>query len=98
VLTSYLLPFIFVEIASVSKIHRNFVATAKMVEQLRDMDYKTDRVEKLLAKERASPLGDAPNLLAIHYTLSEMETFRYFSLFYSFAIPSHKLNRVLLFK
>ncbi|KAI9629256.1 hypothetical protein KEM48_011105 [Puccinia striiformis f. sp. tritici PST-130] len=66
----------FGKIASVSKIHRNFVATAKMVEQLRDMDYKIDRIEKLLAKDRASPLGDAPNLLAIHYTLSEMETFR----------------------
>ncbi|KAA1082358.1 SNARE-binding exocyst subunit S6 [Puccinia graminis f. sp. tritici] len=66
----------FGKIASVSKIHRNFVATAKMVEQLRDMDYKIDRIEKLLAKDRASPLGDAPNLIAIHYTLSEMETFR----------------------
>ncbi|WAR52504.1 hypothetical protein PtB15_1B946 [Puccinia triticina] len=66
----------FGKIASVSKIHRNFVATAKMVEQLRDMDYKIERIEKLLAKDRASPLGDAPNLLAIHYTLSEMETFR----------------------
>lgn len=66
----------FGKIASVSKIHRNFVATAKMVEQLRDMDFKIDRVEKLLAKDRASPLGDAPNLLAIHYTLSEMESFR----------------------
>ncbi|OAV99137.1 hypothetical protein PTTG_09168 [Puccinia triticina 1-1 BBBD Race 1] len=66
----------FGKIASVSKIHRNFVATAKMVEQLRDMEYKIDRMDKILAKDRASPLGDAPNLLAIHYTLSEMETFR----------------------
>lgn len=66
----------FGKIASVSKIYKNFVATAKMVEQLRDMDFKIDSIEKLLAKDRASPLGDAPNLLAIHYTLSEMETFR----------------------
>ncbi|MBW0493027.1 hypothetical protein O181_032742 [Austropuccinia psidii MF-1] len=66
----------FGKIASVSKIHRNFEATAKMVEQLRDMDVKIERIEKLLASDKASPLGDAPNLLAIHYTLSEIETFR----------------------
>ncbi|KAH9468079.1 hypothetical protein Pst134EA_011700 [Puccinia striiformis f. sp. tritici] len=56
------------KIASVSRIHRNFVATAKMVEQPIDLDYKIDRIEKLLAKDRAC---DAPNLLAIHYTLRE---------------------------
>ncbi|CAH7678698.1 exocyst complex component Sec6-domain-containing protein [Phakopsora pachyrhizi] len=66
----------FGKIASVSRIHRNFEATAKMVEQLRDMDYKVQRIEKLLAKDRSSPLGEAPNLLAIHYCLSELETFR----------------------
>ncbi|KAH9443466.1 hypothetical protein Pst134EA_032656 [Puccinia striiformis f. sp. tritici] len=39
-----------------------------MVEQPIDLDYKIDRIEKLLAKDRAC---DAPNLLAIHYTLRE---------------------------
>ncbi|POV95316.1 hypothetical protein PSHT_15733 [Puccinia striiformis] len=38
------------------------------VEQPIDLDYKIDRIEKLLAKDRAC---DAPNLLAIHYTLRE---------------------------
>ncbi|POV97223.1 hypothetical protein PSHT_14685 [Puccinia striiformis] len=63
------------KIASVSRIHRNFVATAKMVEQPIDLDYKIDRIEKLLAKDRAC---DAPNLLAIHYTLREVDTIRDF--------------------
>ncbi|KAH9821815.1 exocyst complex component Sec6-domain-containing protein [Melampsora americana] len=66
----------FGKIASVSRIHRNFVATAKMVEQLREMSLKIERIEKLLAKDRATPLGEASNLLAIHYCLSELETFR----------------------
>ncbi|EGG08280.1 uncharacterized protein MELLADRAFT_85052 [Melampsora larici-populina 98AG31] len=59
----------FGKIAAVSRIHRNFVATAKMVEQLREMSLKIESVEKLLAKDRATPLGEAPNLLAIHYCL-----------------------------
>ncbi|KAH9468071.1 hypothetical protein Pst134EA_011692 [Puccinia striiformis f. sp. tritici] len=46
-----------------------------MVEQPIDLDYKIDRIEKLLAKDRAC---DAPNLLAIHYTLREVDTIRDF--------------------
>ncbi|KAG0143850.1 hypothetical protein CROQUDRAFT_48201 [Cronartium quercuum f. sp. fusiforme G11] len=66
----------FGKITSVSRIHRNFVATARMVEQLREMSLKIETVDKLLAKDRAAPLGEAPNLLAIHYCLSELESFR----------------------
>lgn len=73
---AYFPPQLTTEIASVSKIYRNFVATSKMVEQLREMEYKIETAEKLLAKDRAAPLGDAPNLLAVHYCLSELETFR----------------------
>lgn len=60
----------------VSKIHRNFVYTLDMVNQLREMYDKLDYIESLLVADKQDPLGPAPNLLVIHYHLTQLETFR----------------------
>ena len=66
----------FGKIGEVSKIHRHFTRTLEMVSQLRDMYDKIDYIEDMLAQERANPLGPAPNLLPIHYSLTQLESFR----------------------
>lgn len=47
-----------------------------MVEALRGMYDKIERLEALLAREKAKPYGPAPNLLLIHYHVTELEAFR----------------------
>lgn len=63
-------------LVQVSRIHRHFVQTLEMIENLRDMVDKIARIEDMLAAERRDPLGPARNLLAIHFHLSQLETFR----------------------
>lgn len=53
-----------------------FVQTLDMVDSLRGMYDKIDRIEEMLSHERANPTGPAPNLLIIHYHLGQLETFR----------------------
>ena len=66
----------FSKIGEVSKIHRCFVQTIEMVNQLRDMYDKIDMIEELLERDRKDPYGPAPNLLPIHYRLTQLEAFR----------------------
>jgi len=60
----------------VSRVHRQFVQTLEMVDKLRSMYDKIDRLEDMLNQERNDPLGPATNLLFIHYHLTELEAFR----------------------
>ncbi|KDQ13017.1 hypothetical protein BOTBODRAFT_188793 [Botryobasidium botryosum FD-172 SS1] len=66
----------FDQIKRVSMVHRNFALTEEMVENLTEMHSKLDIVEDQLERIRASPLGPAPELLAIHFQLNQLENFR----------------------
>jgi len=60
----------------VSIVHRNFVQTEDMVNQLIDMSSKLDALEDMLERDSEDILSPAPNLLRIHYQLTRLETFR----------------------
>lgn len=60
----------------VSVIHRRLTQTLEMVESLRSMYSRLAHLSQLLAADRADPLGPSPNLLTVHYHLTELETFR----------------------
>jgi exocyst complex component 3 len=47
-----------------------------MVNNLVDMHDRLDLLEKMLESDREDPLGKAPNLLAIHYQINQLEAFR----------------------
>lgn len=47
-----------------------------MVTSLRGMYSRLSHISSLLSADRTAPLGPAPNLLPIHYHLTELETFR----------------------
>lgn len=47
-----------------------------MVNSLRSMYARLSFISGLLAADRSDPLGPSPNLLPIHYHLTELETFR----------------------
>ncbi|KAL8279720.1 hypothetical protein RQP46_007815 [Phenoliferia psychrophenolica] len=66
----------FGKLVEVSTVHRRFVQALEMVTSLRGMYDRLSHISTLLAADSADPLGPAPNLLAIHYHLSELETFR----------------------
>jgi len=66
----------FGKVGQVSRLHRSFVQTLEMVNQLRDMYDKIEYCEALLQRDRQDPLGPAPNLLAVHYSLTQLESFR----------------------
>jgi exocyst complex component 3 len=57
-------------------VHRRLVQTVDMVNSLREMYDKLDRIEEMLAQDRADPLGPANNLLPVHYHLTQLETFK----------------------
>lgn len=57
-------------------VHRNFVQTEEMVNNLLDMSSKLDALEEMLARDSEDLLGPAPNILRIHYQLNKLEAFR----------------------
>lgn len=59
-----------------SLVHRRFVQTLETVNSFQGMYSQLSHISELLSSDRADPYGPAPNLLAIHYHLSELETFR----------------------
>ncbi|EJD43705.1 exocyst complex component sec6 [Auricularia subglabra TFB-10046 SS5] len=63
-------------ITRVSLVHRNFTQTEEMVKNLQEMYQKLDLLEDMLDADRSDILGPAPNLLAIHYMLNQLEAFR----------------------
>jgi len=66
----------FSKISQVSRVHRQFVKTLEMVDSLRNMYDKISWLEGMLAQDAVKPLGSAPNLLVIHFHLTQLETFR----------------------
>ncbi|KAH7335197.1 exocyst complex component Sec6 [Rhizoctonia solani] len=66
----------FDQISRVSVVHRNFSQTEEMVNNLLSMHAKIDAVEEMLMVDRQDILGPAPNLLAVHYQLNQLEAFR----------------------
>lgn len=60
----------------VSVIHRRFTQALEMVTSLRGMTTRLSHISSLLSSDRSDPLGPSPNLLPIHYHLTELETFR----------------------
>ena len=66
----------FARIRDVSRIHRHFVATLDMVTQLRDLSHTLQGIQDMLDVDRSDMLGPAHNLLAIHYHLTQLESFK----------------------
>ncbi|GAA5852245.1 hypothetical protein JCM8547_006712 [Rhodosporidiobolus lusitaniae] len=66
----------FGKLVEVSIIHRRLTQTLEMVHSLRSMYSRLSHLSDLLASDRSDPLGPSPNLLPIHYHLTELETFR----------------------
>ncbi|BGP41626.1 SNARE-binding exocyst subunit S6 [Rhodotorula kratochvilovae] len=66
----------FGKLVEVSIVHRRLTQTLEMVTSLRSMYSRLSHLSDLLSADRADPLGPSPNLLPIHYHLTELETFR----------------------
>ncbi|GAA6017346.1 hypothetical protein JCM11491_000640 [Sporobolomyces phaffii] len=66
----------FGKLVEVSIVHRRVTSTLEMVNSLRSMYSRLSHLAHLLAEDRSDPLGPSPNLLPIHYHLTELETFR----------------------
>ena len=65
----------FGRLLEVALVHRRVGATLETVAALANTRARLAHIDKLLAVEREH-IGTSPNLLAIHYHLSELETFR----------------------
>ena len=57
-------------------VHRNFEQTEEMVHNLLEMNARLDTLEAMLAADSEEIIGPAPNLLAIHHQLTQLEAFR----------------------
>ncbi|BGP17883.1 hypothetical protein JCM10213_000961 [Rhodosporidiobolus nylandii] len=66
----------FGKLVEVSIVHRRLTQTLEMVHSLRSMYSRLSHLSSLLASDRSDPLGPSPNLLPIHFHLTELETFR----------------------
>ncbi|GAA5888098.1 hypothetical protein JCM5296_005432 [Sporobolomyces johnsonii] len=66
----------FGKLVEVSVVHRRVTQTLEMVNSLRSMYSRLSHLSDLLSADRSDPLGPSPNLLPIHYHLTELETFR----------------------
>ncbi|KAG8951848.1 SNARE-binding exocyst subunit S6 [Tulasnella sp. 424] len=66
----------FDQISRVSLVHRNFAQTDEMVQNLTELYDKLDVISSMLEADRQDVLGPAPNLLAIHHQLTQLEAFR----------------------
>ncbi|KAF9077906.1 exocyst complex component Sec6-domain-containing protein [Rhodocollybia butyracea] len=66
----------FDQISRVSMVHRNFVQTEEMVNNLIEMESKLSEISYMLDDDSAYITGPASNLLVIHYYLNQLEAFR----------------------
>ncbi|GAA6053135.1 hypothetical protein JCM3770_002871 [Rhodotorula araucariae] len=66
----------FGKLVELSIVHRRLTQALDMVASLRGMYSRLSHLSDLLSADRADPLGPSPNLLPIHYHLTELETFR----------------------
>ncbi|KAN0060094.1 SNARE-binding exocyst subunit S6 [Thecaphora frezii] len=63
-------------ISEVSQIHRNFVQTETTLAKLDSLPGKIELLAEILAQSQGDLMGSAPNLLPLHFHLSELERFR----------------------
>ncbi|GAA5882586.1 hypothetical protein JCM3774_002732 [Rhodotorula dairenensis] len=66
----------FGKLVEVSVVHRRLLQTLDTVTSLRSMYSRLAHLSHLLAQDRSDPLGPSPNLLTVHFHLTELETFR----------------------
>jgi exocyst complex component 3 len=57
-------------------VHRNFEQTEEMLTNLREMNSRLDGIEAMLYADQEDILGPTPNLLPIHFQLTQLENFR----------------------
>jgi hypothetical protein len=57
-------------------VHRNFERTEELVRNLLEMSARIGQLEEMLYEETRDILGPATNLLAIHYQVGQLESFR----------------------
>lgn len=63
-------------ISQVSQIHRNFVQTASVLQQLEQMPPKLEQLAQMLHSSQSDLFGSATELLPLHFHLSQLESFR----------------------
>ncbi|KAF5388737.1 hypothetical protein D9757_004741 [Collybiopsis confluens] len=66
----------FDQISRVSMVHRNFVQTEEVVNNLIEMEAKLSEISYMLDQDSSYITGPAPNLLIVHYYLNQLEAFR----------------------
>jgi len=57
-------------------VHRNFERTEELVNNLLEMNARVEQLEEMLYEGTRDILGPATNLLAIHYQINQLESFR----------------------
>ena len=57
-------------------VHRNFERTEELVNNLLEMEARVGQLEDMLYEDTRDILGPATNLLAIHYLINQLESFR----------------------
>lgn len=57
-------------------VHRNFERTEELVNNLLEMNARLGQLEDMLYEDTRDILGPATNLLAIHYQINQLESFR----------------------
>lgn len=63
-------------ISQVSQIHRNFVQTTSTLEKLDALPDKIQALAEMLQRGQDDIMGPAPDLLPLHFHLSQLEAFR----------------------
>lgn len=63
-------------ISEVSQIHRNFVQTASILEKLLSLPHQIESLAILLEELQSDLFNPNPDLLAAHFHISQLETFR----------------------
>lgn len=57
-------------------VHRNFERTEELVNNLLEMSTRIEQLEEMLYEDARDILGPATHLLAIHYQVGQLESFR----------------------
>jgi len=57
-------------------VHRNFERTEELVNNLLEMNARVGHLEEMLYEDTQDILGPATHLLAIHYQMNQLESFR----------------------
>ena len=62
----------FEKINEISRIHENFVETQKFIDNFRNMHDELKEIKQLLVVDMREQGGSMPNLLTVHYYLSQL--------------------------